>query len=582
MDPLIGQTILGRYLVMERLGQGRMGPVYRVEQVSMKRAVALRMLKEELASDDRVVAAFQAAARGMARLNSRHIMRIYDFDQTETGRVFISMEYVAGESLGARLNRVAALSVRHAVKLAVQIGQGLHEAHRIGVLHRDLKPQNIMVQPDDSIKIMDFGLPGPETVRSDDVGSVQVVNGTLRYMAPERIRAGEASERTDIYAFGITLYEMLTGVVPFDGPASPDVIAKVMDVSCAPPRLTILAPDAPRALEALVMQMIERDPERRPPDCDAVVRRLAAIGDQVSGDATNGTVIMPAALPTTPKASDGHGSHTDAAAEVRAPDAVRRPGASRPRRALLFVGAPAVAIALLGGGLYAAFRQPSKGSSIVGTTTTPGTAAGPIPRSVRPAQDSGAVPTPPASGPSVAAGDRPPTEIPPAPGGTTPAPSGTTSAPADSRQTPPVAEQPAQTTTPAPVKPTTKARPPAKADDSGPTRRPETARTSRPSTSPSQASQPPEPLAASTNAPAPRAATDAQVRDRLKSQGLSAITVEVSESGVATLSGVLNTREERQRAVDVVRATPGITDVRSRINVRESWQTPSSSSEPSR
>ena len=118
MDPLIGQTILGRYLVMERLGQGRMGPVYRVEQVSMKRAVALRMLKEELASDDRVVAAFQAAARGMARLNSRHIMRIYDFDQTETGRVFISMEYVAGESLGARLNRVAALSVRHAVKLA--------------------------------------------------------------------------------------------------------------------------------------------------------------------------------------------------------------------------------------------------------------------------------------------------------------------------------------------------------------------------------------------------------------------------------------------------------------------------------
>ena len=132
------------------------------------------------------------------------------------------------------------------------------------------------------------------------------------------------------------------------------------------------------------------------------------------------------------------------------------------------------------------------------------------------------------------------------------------------------------------MKPTTKARPPAKADDSGPTRRPETARTSRPSTSPSQASQPPEPVAASTNAPAPRAATDAQVRDRLKSQGLSAITAEVSESGVATLSGVLNTREERQRAVDVVRATPGITDVRSRINVRESWQTPSSSSEPSR
>jgi eukaryotic-like serine/threonine-protein kinase len=201
-DSLIGKVIKGRYRVIQKLGEGGMGTVYLAEQVAVSRKVALKWLHSDYARDEEFVRRFRQEAKLAAALNHRNVVTIFDFDQADDDSLYIVMEYVDGTNL-ADVLREGPIEIRRALRMAVQIAEGLAAAHRAGVIHRDVKPENVMVVGrEEDIKLMDFGIS-----RLRDTGGASrltrsgTIMGTPAYMAPEQIEGGEVSERTDIYAF---------------------------------------------------------------------------------------------------------------------------------------------------------------------------------------------------------------------------------------------------------------------------------------------------------------------------------------------------------------------------------------------
>jgi len=275
-DPLLGRTIKGRYRIVSRLGDGGMGAVYRAEQLSVGRTVALKVLHREFARDEEFVHRFHQEARLAAGLNHPRLTTVFDFDQSEDGSLFIVMEYLEGTRLSDLIQSSSPLEIARAVRLAIQIGEGIEAAHAAGVIHRDIKPQNIMVRaPGDDVKLMDFGI-----ARLNDGGDVQLTRagammGTPLYMSPEQIEGRAVGEKTDIYAFGVVLYEMLSGQTPFSAPTSAAVLAKQLNE--APRPLRAARPDVPPVLERIVMQALDKDPEYRQERIAEVVRGLRAV-----------------------------------------------------------------------------------------------------------------------------------------------------------------------------------------------------------------------------------------------------------------------------------------------------------------
>jgi serine/threonine protein kinase len=282
-DPLLGQTVRGKYRVVKKLGSGGMGSVYLAEQMSIGRKIALKVLQGEFANDDEFIKRFHQEARLAANLNHRHLVTIHDFDQTDDGAVFIAMEYVEGQNL-RDLIRQRSMTLNQAVRIAKQIAEGLSAAHQAGVIHRDIKPENIMiVKATDEVKVMDFGI-----ARLRDVETIArltqpgVIMGTPAYMAPEQIEGGEVNEKTDIYAFGIVMYEMLSGDTPFKAPTPSALLIK--HVTEQPIPLRKLREDVPLILERLVMQALEKMPERRPKQMAEVVDELQKVEESLKGE----------------------------------------------------------------------------------------------------------------------------------------------------------------------------------------------------------------------------------------------------------------------------------------------------------
>ena len=233
-------TVLGRYKVLSPLGAGGMAEVYRAQDMQLGRLVALKLLSNKLAFDDAHLHRFQQEARATSSLNHPNILTIYEIGEMGPTH-FIATELVEGETLRRRLKK-SRLNLGEALEISIQIAAALTAAHAVGIVHRDIKPENIMVRPDGFIKVLDFGLAKlaekPVEAASTDPDAPTVLRidtepgaimGTTRYMSPEQVRGQQLDARTDIWSFGVVLYEMLTGRLPFDGPSIGDVIVSILE-----------------------------------------------------------------------------------------------------------------------------------------------------------------------------------------------------------------------------------------------------------------------------------------------------------------------------------------------------------------
>ncbi len=259
----------GRYWVEKQLGSGAMGVVYRAKDGRLDRSVALKELPGWLSNNEEYVARFRREAQALARLTHPYIVQVHDLIE-ERGRLWLVLEYVEGGTLAAHLTG-RRMPVAEAAKLASQIARGLAFVHGKGIIHRDLKPANILLTGGGEPKISDFGIAKlAETSALTQEGSSV---GSPRYMSPEQATGGAVDARSDVYSLGITLYEMLTGRVPFEGDTS-SVLAQQIVQPPPPPRER--APEIPAGLEALVLRMLAKDPAARPRDMTAVANSLEA------------------------------------------------------------------------------------------------------------------------------------------------------------------------------------------------------------------------------------------------------------------------------------------------------------------
>src|SRR5262245_1750832 len=229
---------LGHYEVREPLGAGGMGEVYRAHDTRLGRDVALKVLPQGALADDAARRRFKKEAQALLRLSHPHIASLLDCDTTDGGVDFLVMELVTGPSLDAKLKR-GALPEKEVVRLGAQIVRALVAAHEQGVIHRDLKPQNVRLTPDGLVKVLDFGLariaPVLDEGETTDTAS-GIAAGTPPYMSPEQLLGREVDARTDVYAAGVVLYEMATGRRPFGEASGPQLVAKILGETPPPPR----------------------------------------------------------------------------------------------------------------------------------------------------------------------------------------------------------------------------------------------------------------------------------------------------------------------------------------------------------
>lgn len=285
-DPLLGLTVAGRFTVLSRLGAGSMGTVYRARQEGTARDVALKILRGERAYDASAKARFEREARANSLLASPYTVTVYDFGVAEDGSLFLAMELLEGESLGHRLRREGRLPVQEAVRFLREALMSLAEAHTKGIIHRDIKPDNLFlakvpltsVAPAGEIcKVLDFGI--AKLVRDEGgVDSLQTqagtVFGTPRYMSPEQAQGKPLDARSDLYSLGIILYQMLCGRPPFEDEDA--VLVMAQHIKAAPPSMSEIAPDAviPPAIERVVTRTLSKDPSQRPASAEQFAELL--------------------------------------------------------------------------------------------------------------------------------------------------------------------------------------------------------------------------------------------------------------------------------------------------------------------
>jgi serine/threonine protein kinase len=306
----------GRYRLERRLGVGGMATVQLAFDTRLERHVAVKLLAEHLAEDGNFVSRFRREALAAARLVHPNIVQVFDFGLDEsTHRNFIVMEYVSGQSCAEILREEGTLPPKPAVDILTQACRGLDYAHRNGVVHRDVKPGNLMRSDEGMVKLADFGI--AKAAEDSDITKVGSVLGTAAYLAPEQARGEAAGASSDLYALGVVAYQLLAGRLPYDAGSLTD-LARLQE-SGPPPRIDELQPDVPAALAAAVARALHRDPEHRYPDAaemetalrDGLRGRAPAETDVTwaLGDETEATRMLTgtgatSALPrTTPQAA---------------------------------------------------------------------------------------------------------------------------------------------------------------------------------------------------------------------------------------------------------------------------------------
>lgn len=257
-DLSTGFTFAGRYQIIEKLGKGGMGKVYRAFDKELKEEVALKLIKPEIASEGKTLERFSNELKFARKIIHKNVGRMFELMEDQ-GTRFITMEYVSGEDLKSFIRRSGRLGFPKALSIAKQVCEGLAEAHRLGIVHRDLKPSNIMIDKEGSARIMDFGI--ARSVEGKGITGEGAMIGTPEYMSPEQVEGLELDQRSDLYSLGIVLYEIVTGRVPFEGATPMSIVMKQKSETPGDPRE--INAQIPEKLSQVILKCLEKDREER-------------------------------------------------------------------------------------------------------------------------------------------------------------------------------------------------------------------------------------------------------------------------------------------------------------------------------
>lgn len=263
----VGTYLADRYEIVSKIGAGGMSDVYKAKDHVLGRFVAIKVLRTEFSEDRTFVAKFRTEAQSAAGLEHPNIVNIYDVG-SEDGLYFIVMEYVEGITLKTYIEKKGQLTFKESVSIAIQVARGIEAAHNKQITHRDIKPQNIIISKDGKVKVTDFGI--AKAITSNTVSTNAM--GSVHYTSPEQARGGFSDQRSDIYSIGITLFEMVTGQVPFDGETTVEVAMKHLQQEITPP--SELVPDIPYSLEQIILKCTQKSSERRYESTGALIQDL--------------------------------------------------------------------------------------------------------------------------------------------------------------------------------------------------------------------------------------------------------------------------------------------------------------------
>ncbi len=251
-----GTYLQNRYEILERIGSGGMSVVYKAQCHTLNRLVAIKVLKEEFAFDENFVGKFKMEAQAAARLSHPNIVSVYDVVDEDVLH-YIVMELIEGITLKNYIEKKGHLESKEAIGIAIQVAQGIGAAHEQHIIHRDIKPQNMIISRDGKVKVADFGIARAVSTQTMNATAV----GSVHYISPEQAKGGYCDERSDIYSFGITMYEMVTGKVPFEGDNTITVALAHLEEPVTPPRMYV--PEVSQALEQIILKCTQKRPERR-------------------------------------------------------------------------------------------------------------------------------------------------------------------------------------------------------------------------------------------------------------------------------------------------------------------------------
>ncbi|MCM8899775.1 Stk1 family PASTA domain-containing Ser/Thr kinase [Caldicoprobacter algeriensis] len=277
---MLGRILGGRYELEEKIGSGGMAIVYKARCHLLKRHVAVKVLRPELVEDEEFVARFKRESQAAASLSHPNIVNIYDVGE-ENGIYYIVMEYIKGKTLKEYIREKGKLDWEEAVRIAIQICSALKHAHKNGIIHRDIKPQNILVSEDGTVKVTDFGIARAVTSATVTMAGANVM-GSVHYFSPEQARGGHVDAKSDLYSLGIVLYEMVTGTVPFEGDTAISVALKHIQEKVKPPGE--LNPDIPKSLQDVIEKAIEKDQNKRYQSAGEMIKDLQRVLKEPNGN----------------------------------------------------------------------------------------------------------------------------------------------------------------------------------------------------------------------------------------------------------------------------------------------------------
>jgi len=287
-----GSTFAGRYQVIEELGKGGMGRIYKVVDKKINEEVALKLIRPEIAADKNTIKRFSNELKFARKISHRNVGRMYHLGEEE-GIHYITMEYVPGENLKDMIGMMGQLSPGQAVSIARQVCEGLSEAHKLNVVHRDLKPNNIIIDREGNARIIDFGI--ARSLKAKCITRSRMMVGTPEYMSPEQVEAKEVDQQSDIYSLGVVLYEMVTGMIPFDGETPLSIAMKHKSEEPQDPRG--INSQIPEDLSRVILKCMEKNKEKRFQTVEELLSEL----DKIEEGFSTAEIISPSRWPLTGK-----------------------------------------------------------------------------------------------------------------------------------------------------------------------------------------------------------------------------------------------------------------------------------------